>query len=214
MSRIATLIGTSIAVGVAAAFGLTFAGHAPAAAGSRSGQGAIARSAGALAFGPEGILFVGDSKGAQIVAIETGDVKAPAGPVKINVQGLDAKIAGLVGVMPDQIMINDIKVNPVSKNVYVSASRGPRPDAMPLIVRIDGFRAITPLSLDNAKVTERASSMRRPSAPRARATRASAWPKYPRETLPPRTSTSPSGASFTSTPPTGVPTLPARVWNG
>ena len=35
------------------------------------------KSAGALAFGPEGILFVGDTKGAALFAIDTGD-RAPA----------------------------------------------------------------------------------------------------------------------------------------
>jgi hypothetical protein len=108
-------------------------------------------SAGALAFGPPGILFVGDSLGGSVVAIDTGDTKAPAGAVKINVDGLDAKIAALVGVAADQIVVNDIKVNPVSKNVYVSASRGRGPDAMPLIMRVDASGAITPVSLDNAK---------------------------------------------------------------
>ena len=71
--------------------------------------------------------------------------------VKINVQGVDAKIAALVGVTPDQIMINDVKVNPISKNVYLSASRGRGPDAMPLIVRVDGSGKVTLLSLDNVK---------------------------------------------------------------
>ena len=31
------------------------------------------KSAGALAFGPDGILFVGDTRGAAIFAIDTGD---------------------------------------------------------------------------------------------------------------------------------------------
>lgn len=108
-------------------------------------------SAGALAFGPTGILFVGDSVGASVVAIDTGDTKAPAAAVKINVEGLDAKIAALVGVTPDQIMINDMKVNPVSKNLYLSASRGRGPDAMPLIVRIDTRGKVTVLALDGVK---------------------------------------------------------------
>lgn len=108
------------------------------------------KSAGALAFGPEGILFVGDSIGGSVVAIDTGDRKASSA-AKVNVQGIDEKIAALVGVTPDQILINDMKVNPISKNVYISASRGRGPDAMPLILRIDGTGKVTSLSLDNAK---------------------------------------------------------------
>jgi len=108
-------------------------------------------SAGPLAFGPGGVLFVGDSLGGAIVAIDTQDSKPAASGAKINVQGVDEKIAALVGVTPDQIIINDVKVNPISKNVYMSASRGRGPDAMPLIVRVDAAGKITPLSLDNSK---------------------------------------------------------------
>ena len=108
------------------------------------------KSAGALAFGPDGVLFVGDSVGGTIVAIDTGDRK-PASKASINVQGIDEKIAALVGVTPDQILINDVKANPISKNVYLSASRGRGPDAMPLILRVDASGKLSTVSLDNAK---------------------------------------------------------------
>jgi hypothetical protein len=108
------------------------------------------KSAGALAFGPDGVLFVGDSVGGTVVAIDTGDRKL-ASAAKINVQGIDEKIAALVGVTPDQILINDVKVNPISKNVYLSASRGRGPDAMPLILRVDASGKLSTLSLDNAR---------------------------------------------------------------
>ena len=108
-------------------------------------------SAGRLAFGPNGILFVGDSVGGSIVALDTNDQTASRSTAKTNVQGIDAKIAALVGVTPDQIMINDVKVNPLSKNVYLSASRGRGPDAMPLIVRVDTSGNVSTLPLDNVK---------------------------------------------------------------
>jgi hypothetical protein len=106
------------------------------------------KSADALTFGPDGVLFVGDSIGGAIVAVDTND-KVPMKTAAINVQGLDQKIAGLVGVMPDQILINDVAVNPISKNVYVSAARGRGPDALPLIVKVEPSGKVTPLSLDN-----------------------------------------------------------------
>jgi hypothetical protein len=109
------------------------------------------KSAGALAFGPDGILFVGDSVGGAVVAIDTGDRKAATSSAKINVQGIDEKIAAMVGVTPDQILINDVKVNPISKNIYLSASRGRGPEAMPLILRVDAAGKISSLALDNAK---------------------------------------------------------------
>ncbi len=107
------------------------------------------QSAGALAFGPDGILFVGDSIGARIVAIDTQDTKASSGG-KINVDGVDTKIAALVGVTPDQILINDVKVNPVSGNAWLSASRGRGPDAAPLLVKVDTAGKVSLLSLDRA----------------------------------------------------------------
>jgi hypothetical protein len=107
-------------------------------------------SAGVLAFGPDGILFVADNAGGTVVAIDTQDHKKVAS-ARINVQGVDAKIAALVGVTPDQIVINDVKVNPISKNAYISASRGQGPSAMPLIVRVDPDGNVSNVSLDDAK---------------------------------------------------------------
>ena len=82
-------------------------------------------SAGPLAFGPDGILFVADSAGAQIVAIDTKDTK-PASKASINVQGVDAKIAALVGVPADQIVINDVMVNPISRRTLTYQPRAAR----------------------------------------------------------------------------------------
>lgn len=106
------------------------------------------KSAGALEFGPDGVLFVGDSVGGAVVALDTKDT-TPVKSAAINVKGVDQKIAALVGVMPDQIVINDVAVNPISKNVYVSAARGRGPDAMPLVVKVEPSGAVMPLPLDN-----------------------------------------------------------------
>jgi hypothetical protein len=109
------------------------------------------QSASALAFGPDGILFVADSMGGTVVALDTNDRTAARGAVKISVQGVDAKIASLLGTTPDQIMVNDLNVNPISKNAYLAVSRGKGPDAVPVIVRVDATGKLTQLSLDNIK---------------------------------------------------------------
>jgi hypothetical protein len=109
------------------------------------------QSATALAFGPDGILFVADSLGGNVVALDTNDRTAARGMVKINVQGVDAKIASLLGTTPDQIMVNDLTVNPISKNAYLAVSRGRGPDAIAAIVSVDASGKVSQLSLDNVK---------------------------------------------------------------
>jgi hypothetical protein len=107
-------------------------------------------SAGALAFGPDGILFVGDNAAGTVVAIDTQD-RTPVASATINVEGVDAKIAALVGATPDQILVNYMKVNPISKNVYLSVARGQGPSATAMIIRVDPSGNITNVPLDNAK---------------------------------------------------------------
>jgi hypothetical protein len=153
MRRTTTWISLAVAISLTIALGLTLtAARQPASPAVALTAGKVPlMSAGAMTFGPAGILFVGDSIGGSIVAIDTEDTKASAAGAKVNVDAVDAKIAALVGITPDQIVINDVAVNPVSKNVYLSASRGRGPDAMPLIMRVDATGKVTPLSLDNAK---------------------------------------------------------------
>jgi hypothetical protein len=100
------------------------------------------KSAGPLAFGPDGILFVGDSVGASVVALDTND-RTPGPAAKFDVKGINAKIASLLGTSSDQILINDVKVNPISM--------GRGPDATPVIVRVDQTGQLTTLSLDSVK---------------------------------------------------------------
>src|SRR5687767_6444724 len=106
------------------------------------------KSAGPLAFGPKGVLFIGDPQGAQIVAVDVGT--APTEPIKagFKLEGADAKIAALLGTKADDISINDVVVEPGTNIAYCSVSRGKGPTAEPAIVRVDGKGAVTTLSLD------------------------------------------------------------------
>jgi hypothetical protein len=121
-----------------------------AAAGDVTGGSAGLKSAGVLTFGPDGTLFVGDSVGGAIAAIDTGD-RTPSSAAAVNVPSIDEKLAALVGVAPGDVIINDVAVNPISKNVYVSAARGRGPDAAPIVVRVDASGKLTLLPLDNIK---------------------------------------------------------------
>ena len=52
----------------------------------------------AISFGPEGILFIGDSKNAMIAAIETNDNVAAEAPEKLGMARVDEQIATLLGL--------------------------------------------------------------------------------------------------------------------
>jgi hypothetical protein len=142
-------IRVAVWLAIAAALVYTLAAAGESATASLTPGKAQLSSAGPLAFGPDGVLFVGDSAGGAIVALDTKDRTAPSSAVKIDVQGVDAKLAALAGVAADQIVVNDIKVNPISKNAYLSASRGRGPDAMPLIARVNASGEVSLVSLDN-----------------------------------------------------------------
>jgi len=126
------------------------------------------RSAGALAFGPDGVLFVADTPSSTVYAIATGDTK-PADAKAISIAKVDEVIGGLLGTTGSDILINDMKVNPASGNVYLSVARGKGPDAAAAIVKVgpDGKAAELPLKdvlfsavkLDNAAKNPKASAI-------------------------------------------------------
>ena len=89
----------------------------------------------ALAFGPEGILFIGDSKKAMVYAIDTQDKTEAEAPEKLRMERLDEKIAAKLGTTADQIMIQDMAVNPLSKKVYFAVHHQ---DGTPVLLTLSG----------------------------------------------------------------------------
>ena len=104
------------------------------------------KSAGPMAFGPEGILFVGDYISGSVYAIGTGDTKAD-GKGAVKVEKIDEKIGSLLGASADGILINDVRVNPASGNVFLSVARGKGPDGAPVIVKLDRAGKLTEVAL-------------------------------------------------------------------
>jgi hypothetical protein len=109
------------------------------------------KSAGPLTFGREGILFVGDTKGAALFAIDTGDRAQAAEKRPVQLKDVAGKVAAMLGTSPQQVQINDLAVNPRSGNVYLSVSRGRGPEAIPVIVRINAAGQPEELALDNVR---------------------------------------------------------------
>jgi hypothetical protein len=107
------------------------------------------KSAGPLAFGPGGLLFVGDAQGAAIFAVDTADRSADSAGGSIKIEGINDKIAALLGTEARDIIINDLAVNPASGKAYLSVSRGRGPTAAPVIVRADRSGKLEVVSLEN-----------------------------------------------------------------
>ena len=104
------------------------------------------KHAGVLAFGPQGVLFVGDTKSAAVFAIGTGESTGDPANAKVHVHDLGQALANSYGAAPGQVTVNDLAVNPLSGSVYLSVTHGAN-DA-PGIVKIDSGGAVTPMDLD------------------------------------------------------------------
>ena len=106
------------------------------------------KSAGALAFGPDGLLFVADTAGRSVFALDTTDTKT--GNTSAKIEKLDEAIASTLGIAANQLIINDLKVNPATGRVFISAARGKGPDAAGVILKIsdDG----KPVEVDLKKI--------------------------------------------------------------
>jgi len=102
------------------------------------------KSADVLAFGPDGILFVGDTQSAAVFAIQTGDKTGKPADANINVDGLNVKIAEKLGGNSQSLKINDLAVNPATGNVFVAVTNSDKP----ALVKVDGKGAISAVSVD------------------------------------------------------------------
>jgi hypothetical protein len=121
-------------------------------AGMKSGTAEL-KSAGPIAFGPEGILLVADTKSAAILAIDTAD-NQPAGDSKpVKIEGLNQKLAGLLGTSADELAVNDLAVNPISHNIYLAVSRGRGTGATPVLVRAKTDGKLEVVTLENVKLS-------------------------------------------------------------
>jgi hypothetical protein len=137
--------------GAASAVGLALRSRAAAASDNtfaKGGGSGPLRSAGALAFGPDNVLFVGDIAGATVHAfvLRATDVTSQADLELGNfhnfegrdlVRSLDQKLAALFGTTYDQIVVNDMVVHQPSQQIFMSVERGRSTDALPAIAKVN-----------------------------------------------------------------------------
>ena len=146
---------TLFTLGVAVA-GLVVASataHPPLSAAANAGVGPELESTGPITFGPDGTLFVADNRAAAIYALDLATHGSGTLPGTKDVSAVDQKIAALLGTDAREIRIADLAVNPVSRNAFVSVSRGRGAGARPVLVRIDGAGHLEVIALGDVEYT-------------------------------------------------------------
>lgn len=100
------------------------------------------KSATALAFGPDGTLYVADPQVGAVVAVPTP--AGPPGTADLAIDDLGGKLAKLLGTA--DLTVNDLKVRPTAGELYLSVTAGKGDAARPAVVRVghDG----TPAAVD------------------------------------------------------------------
>lgn len=107
------------------------------------------KSAGALTFGPNGVLFVADARGGSIFAFDLKDNQPDTTSTSLELKNIDKTIGAFLGVNWEDVVINDMAVNPSSQNIYLSVSRGRGVDAMPVLLKVNRKGELSQVKTDN-----------------------------------------------------------------
>ena len=118
---------------------------------AQAGPALTMASIGSLAFNPDGILFAADNQSAAIVALDLGAQAGAGAPGVKGLDGLDGKVAAMLGTGAGELTITDLAVHPRTRNAYVSAMRGQGEGAAPTLFRIDGTGKIDLVSMPSLK---------------------------------------------------------------
>jgi len=116
-----------------------------------SAQNAVLQSANVLEFGPENVLFVGDSKAGAIHAFQTETAENPTMQYGYNVKDLGQKVAAFLGTTAQNILVKDLAVHPATKEAYVAISRITGETYAPAIVILNQSGAIRKFDTKKAK---------------------------------------------------------------
>ena len=103
----------------------------------------------ALSFGPEGILFIGDSQAAQVVAIDMGNAKKAVNE-NLNIRDVEGLLSELLGADSDQLQIVDMVVNPANENVYMAVNHS---SGKPLLFVVNN-NSLEPVTLDGVSFSK------------------------------------------------------------
>jgi len=105
-----------------------------------------------LSFAPDGVLLLGDGKGKQVVAVQTGDT-TPTKWTKNEIADVKAVLAGRLGAMAKDIEIKRVAINPQSQTAYIAVRLLSAKPPKDLVMTIDGNGKVKEFSLENVKFT-------------------------------------------------------------
>ena len=111
------------------------------------------RSAGALTFSPDGVLFVGDNKLGAVFAFETERGQAPASLDPFLFESIDEKIAAALGVTAKSLVMNGMAVHPVTREPYLAVGVRNGDRLEPAVVSVSLAGEVHPFDLSSSKVT-------------------------------------------------------------
>jgi hypothetical protein len=131
-----------------------------------TGQGPSLTSIGPLTFAPDGTLFAADNQAAALYAFDLGNQASGGAQGAKGLDGIDQKLAALVGSAPGDITITDLAVHPQTHNAYISVMRGQGASAAAGLFRVDGAGKIDMVTIQNLKFQK----VELPNAPVANAT--------------------------------------------
>lgn len=100
-------------------------------------QGAPFASISVMAFGPENVLFIGDSRDSKIVAIELGEATPNTESESYNIFDLEGKISDYFQIEQSEIRVMDLKVHPQTKVAYLAVHVGFSQEKTSHILTID-----------------------------------------------------------------------------
>jgi hypothetical protein len=81
------------------------------------------QSMSALTFAPDGTLLVGDARAGALFAVDLGARERRGEAPVLEVRDLETQIAALLGTRPEDVVVHDLAVDPLSLDVYLAVSR-------------------------------------------------------------------------------------------
>jgi len=117
------------------------------------------QSAGPLLFHPDvaadggAVLFLADVAATRVLAVELPPEAAAPAQAEVRVEQLGAKLASLLGVERDDVLLRGLAVHPASHAAYLSVARGRGPASAPALVRAGTDGELSVVAVDALPTT-------------------------------------------------------------